>query len=458
MRGNLENRFDVAVIGAGAAGLAAAAELRRSGLSVALIEARDRLGGRVHSLTTHAAALPIELGAEFIHGFPDASWSLLNESRLTAYRVPDQHRFLRQRGKLEEMPDFWKKIEKVFSRMKTSGSKDRTFAQYLSSRRLSTGMKSLAVSFVEGFHAASIDRVSEFSLARIEKASSRIQGERVHRVLEGYGSLLDSLWTRSGPDEGCFLNTCVSEIHWRKGEVLLELKTPQGFALPPLRSSQAIVTLPVGVLREPAGRSGAVSFHPALPEKEKALRGLEMGPVSKVVLRFRRSFWEGRKLDSLGFVHAPGAAFPVWWDSAPVRAPLLTGWAGGPAAQALSFGEGRGVLVAALESLSQILGVDRKCLLGELEAWHFHDWQADPFSRGAYSFVVAGGVGSQERLAKPVENTLFFAGEATQSDGLGGTVDGALESGIRSGREILATRGSRQGSIPGVKRTERHAA
>jgi monoamine oxidase len=84
------------------------------------------------------------------------------------------------------------------------------------------------------------------------------------------------------------------------------------------------------------------------------------------------------------------------------------------------------------------LGVARSAVAAELESWYFHDWQADPFARGAYSFVLAGGLDARAALAQPLDDTLFFAGEATNSDGHTATVHGAIASGRRAAREVIA--------------------
>jgi len=163
-----------------------------------------------------------------------------------------------------------------------------------------------------------------------------------------------------------------------------------------------------------------------------------------VVLRFRRPFWEealrfGAGEDGPGtrevkFLMGDGA-FPTWWTPSPVQAPLLTAWAGGDAAlRVLAGGDPVGT---ALASLAGMLGVERARVEAELEEGFFHDWQADPFARGAYSYGPAGALEARAELARPVGDTLFFAGEATAAGGWNGTVDGAIGSGRRAAREIL---------------------
>jgi monoamine oxidase len=177
-----------------------------------------------------------------------------------------------------------------------------------------------------------------------------------------------------------------------------------------------------------------VQFTPGLARHhEAALEALDMGPVLKVVLRFRERVWG----DEADFLHDARAAFPTWWTCAPVRAPLLTAWAGGPAADALRMLDAHALLDVALTALTSMLGERRRRLESVLEGWAWHDWQADPFSRGAYSHVLVGGVPAQRALARPVEDTLFFAGEATEPEETG-TVSGAIASGRRAAAQALA--------------------
>jgi monoamine oxidase len=130
---------------------------------------------------------------------------------------------------------------------------------------------------------------------------------------------------------------------------------------------------------------------------------------------------------------------PTWWTYFPVRATVLVGWAGGPAAEKLSHQPTAAIVAEALASLAQYTGIARDELDGMLQASHVADWQADPLSRGAYSYVTVGNLSAPKNLAEPLDGTLFFAGEATATDGIGGTVDAAISSGRRAAEEILRT-------------------
>jgi monoamine oxidase len=232
----------------------------------------------------------------------------------------------------------------------------------------------------------------------------------------------------------------VREVRWRRGEVTIAA-TRHGHAHE-FVAQQAIVALPLGVLQLPPQAPNAVRFAPALTAKQKALTGLATGPVVKLLLRFRTPFWEelddGRYADA-AFFHAPRAPFPTLWTMLPVRAPLLAAWAAGPAAARLAGASEEQIVRTALACATKLFAGSERCV-ADFEGAYLHDWQADPFACGAYSYLVAGGGNAREQLARPLKSTLFFAGEAAETGGESGTVAGALESGKRAAGKLLASR------------------
>jgi monoamine oxidase len=163
----------------------------------------------------------------------------------------------------------------------------------------------------------------------------------------------------------------------------------------------------------------------------------------RISLVFSQRWWEqlapsGEQgaLRDMGIVFSYKEWFPTWWTQESV--PTLTGWAASRRGERLSGKPDVFIRDKALESLTSIFEFPRPELEAMLQSWHVHDWQSDPYARGSYSYVGVGGEGAQAELAAPLEGTLFFAGEATNTEGHHGTVHGAIATGERAAREILS--------------------
>ena len=431
--------WDVVIIGAGVAGLAAAGELRKSGLTVLILEARDHVGGRAWTRHEPDLSAPIELGAEFIHGRVPETFELLREVGKAALDTSGAHWTLRDGKLVQNTEDLFVEIQKALERSSALKQPDVSFETWLSRSGqygLSPDARAMARAFVEGFDAADPARVSTHFVAREWGAGGMLDAPQF-RPLGGYSSVLAALAGALDRERiRLQLQTIVREIRWKRGSVEVNAtRFDQPFSV---QAGCAIVTLPLGVLQAPADAPGAVRFLPALEAKREALEGLEFGPVLKLSLRFRTAFWEeldGGRYQEASFFHSATTAFPTFWTSLPLRAPLLTAWIGGPKAARLSVAATPDIVRQALESLSEVFG-GRAPSEFELEAAYLHNWQTDPFARGAYSYLAAGGANARELLAAPLEETLFFAGEATDTEDEAATVTGALQSGSRAAREV----------------------
>ena len=439
---------DVIVIGAGAAGLSAARQLAAAGLITTVVEARDRLGGRVFTVHDPQSALPIELGAEFVHGEPLETLKIVRAANLILDELPDLHHVSRA-GWLSPLPDFWKKIAKLsrnLSRANHKKQRDFSLQQYLARHRLSVAKRELLLNFVEGFEAADPSKISTQSLA--EEAQELGSSYKQFRVTSGYDGVLNWLYAGLGPDRvAMHRSTTVTELRWRRGEVQAHIVNAAGSRLGPLEAKAAVITVPQAILK-----ARAMRFIPDLPEKHKSLEQLEVGQVFKMVLQFRENFWEDSKFiaqhvkrgrassTSLNFIHAEGEDVPVWWTSLPSKTSTLTAWAGGPRAESLLADDYQTRLDRTLTSLARVFGISRRGIDDVLQSCSTHDWRLDPFSRGAYTYIGTGGAGASKVLAAPVRGTLFFAGEASDVSEMG-TVAGALASGTRAANECLRALG-----------------
>jgi monoamine oxidase len=366
--------------------------------------------------------IPVELGAEFIHGEAQATHALLRQAGIAAIDSTREQRYL-EKGTLMRGNAFAEARRAVQRAPRLE--EDIPFEALLARQRLPRKTKTLARMMVQGFDAADPARVSARSIIE-EWGEGGSLGASQPRPQGGYGALFDWLAV-SVVSAGARvkLDSAVREIEWKRGSVLVKGSSfGEPFAY---RARRAIVTLPLGVLQ-----SSAIRFTPALHLKRSALEKLASGPVIRVAMRFHSPFWEARAPE-IAFFHVPEAAFPTFWTPLPMRAALLTAWAGGPKAARLTGSSSGKLVAAALATVAKVFG--RKAQ-SELAAAHAQDWQADPYARGGYSYVRVGGTGARERLAEPIEDVLFFAGEATDAEEAG-TVAGALRSGERAAREVL---------------------
>ena len=444
----MTNHAEVIIVGAGISGLAAAATLAESGRPVTILEARDRIGGRILTHFDSGLGFPIELGAEFIHGLPQEVWKPLQEAKVPIVEVDGDH-WCVNHGRLAKC-DFFGEVDEIFEKM-DAHSPDVSFLDFLeyccpnpSGDPALQRTRQRALSYVKGFHAADPAKVGVHWIVQGMQAEERIDGERAFRPAHGYAELVE-IFRRRAFAVGATLHTGtnVERVRWSRGSTEI---TAHGAEAPATRTAQKVLlTLPLAVLQAPAGSTGAIEFTPALPsQKLDALQHLEMGKVFRVVLRFRHRFWDTlpspenhKTLGDMSFLFSDDEWFPTWWTGMPEKLPLMVAWAHCPSAERLSGQNDSFIVEHSLRSLGALLHIAPAKLEDELEAAHFHDWQSDPFSRGAYSYGKVGAHAAIRALGCPLEGTLFFAGEATDTSGNNGTVHGAIASGERAAREIL---------------------
>lgn len=420
----------VLIIGAGAAGLLAARELATAGRQVLVVEARDRVGGRVHTLTPSGFGQAIEAGAEFLHGEVPLTRALLAEAGL-AWHTASGQTYLVQDGRLHADDTFFAQLPLLLARLATL-EQDMPLADFLTQEFAGpehAQLRTMATQFAEGYDAADARRVSAWAL-REEWAQDG--ADESERPVGGYGPLLTWLAAQAqAAGATLHLTTPVCQISWQPGHAQVLAETGTTY-----RASQVLCAVPLGVWQQATGHPGNLRFVPELPAHRAAAAQLGFGPVIKVVFEFRTAFWEER-LPELEFLLSD-APVPTWWSQRPDAPTQLTGWVAGPAAQRLLTTAADALLQLALESLALLLATPLAELYAQLLGSYVRNWGTEPYAYGAYSYPTVGAPAARAALATPVADTLFFAGEAVYEGPAAGTVEAALVSGQVAARALLA--------------------
>lgn len=413
----------VIIIGSGAAGWAAAQKLVDAGLSVLMLEARSRIGGRI--LTLHNANFPTDLGAEFVHeGAIEIHKILSGNDQIL--KVSEKHTGFWDNQRFE-MSGFWEKVIPLLKKMKAHVP-DRPVAEFI--REISPDLndfeKAMLTDYIEGFNATDVFEMSESALVQ-EAGVNGVDANA--RLVKGYDALFDTFrQLQQSSKFEVFLNCSVRNIEWKMGEVKviseLDGMTRTDYA------NAVIVTVPTPIIA-----SRKIDFYPSLDEKVEAAKNIPLGAVFNVKINFKEPPWLAKA--DLEFVHSPALTFGTRWLWGLYDSKSMASWSGGHRAEKL-IGRSRDEVIArALTDLETSCGIAKERLLKIVDAVEFHDWVNDPYSQGAYSYVKVGANGVRGRLAESVTDTIFFAGEATMADGTAGTVHGALRSGYRAADEIL---------------------
>jgi monoamine oxidase len=265
-----------------------------------------------------------------------------------------------------------------------------------------------------------------------------VEERRLGRVIDGYDRVVEWLATPLAPR--IRLGAVVTRVRWQPGKVEVQVQHPDRRPRSAIEARAAVIAVPLGVLKASSDDVGAIQFVPSLDRKQQALNHLAVGSVVRIVLRLRERFW-APEYHNLSFVHSSDPDFPTWWTNYPMRTPIIVGWCGGPRARALSQLPVNQLESRAVTSLARQMRISRQRLRSLVEGFWTHDWEHDPFARGAYSYVAVGGTGATAALARPLRRTLFFAGEAVETEGGTGTVDGAISSGRRAAKQVLRALG-----------------
>ncbi len=394
---------DVLIIGAGMAGITAARELQKSGREVVVLEARNRPGGRIH--TVHVDGAGLDLGAAWIHGAKTNPLSdMAAKAGITTFRDDDDlvQIFAADGGMVadqavDDAEAKFNRLLKKAAQLAEEREEDMSLREAVLAAEPSGLDDALGRFMLHTYTAFDLGAAPDRLSAWYFDDDEEFKGKDV-LLLEGYSRLIEDM----ARDLDIRYETVVERIEY--GDDGVEVFTNRGS----FESYQAVVTLPLGVLRD-----GDITFDPRLPKKKrKAIESAGFGAVNKAVLHFDQAFWP---LEShyFGLLDREDGAFPYWLNTHPFTGrPILVGIALNEyATDTMPGKDDAAVIDDALGALGQAFGdavtAPREAVITR--------WNEEPFSRGAYSFAAVGARGKVFRkLAEPVEDVLFFAGEHTQ--------------------------------------------
>jgi monoamine oxidase len=407
----LPSSVDVAIIGAGAAGLGAAHALQNSGLSTIVLEARDRVGGRGHTIQA-APDVIFDVGCGWLHSADKNSFVPIAEQlnfEVNKALPPWRERAFGKAFPQEERDDFIRALDAFYDRAEQAAKsgRDNPANLYLEPGNRWNPMIDAISTYVNG---CELDQVSILDMDAYEDTNIN------WRVRRGYGALMSAY----GASLPLALNCNVTLIDHSGSR--LRIETSQGT----LTANKAIVTVPTNLIAQEA-----IRFHPALPAKVDAAAGLPLGLADKVMLALD----DPEALPQEGNLRGATMRTEMGtYHLRPFGQPCVEGFFGGRFAKTLEDAGDGAIAAHSIDEIAGFLGNDIRRKLKPLKESR---WAHDPFARGSYSHALPGHADKRAVLAAPVDGRLFFAGEAT-SPNFFSTAHGARDSGERAAEEVLA--------------------
>ena len=422
----------VIIIGAGLSGLAAARELKSNGYDVLVLEARERIGGRIWT-SQKWQDMPIDLGASWIHGEKNNPLSKLADE-IDAKRIATDYensisfdfdgRELNS-SDVGVLDALFSQIENIIAKAQNGNDSDiqslidNASGRFENSAKVNRFINFLISGKMEQEYGGSANELS----AHYWESTKEFGGDDVI-FAKGFGQIADFL----AKDITIELGQIVEAIDWRKTQI--EIKTQNKI----YTADKVIISVPLGVLK-----SGKITLSPQLPgQKQAAISKIGMGVLDKCYLRFDKAFWP-KNVDWIEYVPENQGPWSEWVSFQNASdTPILLGFNSAQNAIAIGKLDNEQIVESAMKTL--------KVIFGENIPWpkdyQITRWSNDPFSLGSYSFnMVGASPDDRNALFAPIDEKLFFAGEATQKDYFG-TAHGAFISGLDAAREIMKPKAS----------------
>lgn len=422
--------YDIIIIGGGAAGLMAAKLLSAKDKKVLVLEAKDRLGGRIHRI--EILSFPAEAGAEFIHGNLKVTFDLLKEAGLKKEKL--KGKFCRvEKGKwnAENNPVLhWELLIKKLTELDEDVTIEVFLSQYFQSKKYVTLRKQFR-RYIEGYDAADPENTSVFAIRKEMEAEDEDQ----FRPAPDYYALINFLKETFLKNHGT-IKTGEPVLKVINGKNI-EVYNGNGKYL----CKKLIIAVPLGVLQCRKNEKGFINFPLTLKNYISAAKKIGNGGVIKFLLEFDKAFWLEKEFLDKRNIPAPSYIFadtiiPTWWTQYPSKKPLLTGWVAGPSSWKMKNYSEKKFWELILQSLSKIFSMPVTELEIRLKKMIVMNWNKEPHFLGGYSYPTPETESAQKFLRQPFENAIYFTGEYL-AENSSSAVDAALQSGIYVAQQIL---------------------